>query len=137
MESYYVVPLYSDFVFINGENLNEVYQVKCPLLYEVDKVLNKRYENCQIDDEYKLLEFARNELYSVFDIPKYMIIVEKDGEFFEFITNKKIEITSLGRLETHMVNECILSEYFLEDNYYKKINTLKSFFNDEYTHNLK
>ena len=129
MKKYYLVPVTTRSIKINGKTLFEMLKKVDKKLYERElKRINITYENpiCKYYQESGLIEEFNNNtriLYSTRRVPEKLIIVEDDNRKYEFFSEENIECDNDLYLNTFMVNPMIVKKCI--ENYLYDKNVLR------------
>ncbi len=120
-EHFYLVPISNDCIFVNDIKLRDLLEQYYFKIYE--NIMEEEYIIQKLDEEHV---FSINEkidkLYELYKIPKYLIIVEDDGEFKELITKLDINIIDLSEILKYQLDDARkVSEYYFKSNYKDKI----------------
>ena len=120
-EHFYLVPISNDCIFVNDIKLRDLLEQYYFKIYE--NIMEEEYIIQKLDEEHV---FSINEkidkLYELYKIPKYLIIVEDDGEFKELITKLDINIIDLSEILKYQLDDAKkVNEYYFKSNYKDKI----------------
>lgn len=116
MKKYYLVPVTTRNIKINGKTLFEMLEKVDKKLYERElKRINITYENpiCKYYQESGLIEKFNNNtriLYNIRRVPEKLIIVEDDNRKYEFFSEENIECDNDLYLKTFRVSPMVIKK---------------------------
>jgi len=120
-ESFYLVPISNNNIYVNDIKLRDLLQQYYSKIYELvleeEYVIQKIYESNIFSISEKI-----NELYNIYKIPNYFIIVEDEGEYIELATKLSITIDNKDEILNYKISDVKrINEYYFKNNYKDKI----------------
>ena len=120
-ESFYLVPISNNNIYVNDIKLSDLLQQYYSKIYELvleeEYVIQKIYESNIFSISEKI-----NELYNIYKIPNYFIIVEDEGEYIELATKLSITIDNKDEILKYKISDVKrINEYYFKNNYKDKI----------------
>ena len=120
-ESFYLVPISNNNIYVNDIKLRDLLQKFYSNIYELvleeEYVIHKIYESNIFSISEKI-----NELYNIYKIPNYFIIVEDEGEYIELATKLSITIDNKDEILKYKISDVKrINEYYFKNNYKDKI----------------
>ena len=120
-ESFYLVPISNNNIYVNDIKLRDLLQQYYSKIYELvleeEYVIQKIYES----NIFSISE-KNNELYTIYKIPNYFIIVEDEGEYIELATKLSITIDNKDEILKYKISDVKrVNEYYFKNNYKDKI----------------
>ena len=129
-EYYYLIPIDSPHVLLNDVKLSTMFEVAYPDIAELLRVKDALKMNINFEaSTYKEVEKKIKRLYVKNNIPKYIIVVEEDGQRRELLTNGVVTTNNEAYFERYLMPLDVVTNYYynydnpddlLAVNYYNK-----------------
>lgn len=119
---FYLIPINNEHTYLNDIKLLTMLRVTHPEIVRLEDRKEALYQCIDFGKiEYDLVVNKLDKLYATFGVPKYLIVVEKDGERRELVTNGIVTTDKEAEFESYEMPYNIVNEYYTNNFYNEKL----------------